>query len=43
MNAGLSQVQSGSILYFQVWYRDPGGPGGTDFNLSDALEVVFCP
>ena len=27
---------------FQAWYRDPtGGPSG--FNLSDAIEVTFCP
>jgi len=29
--------------YFQLGYRDPGGPGGTGFNLSDALEVTFDP
>ncbi|MFT7669098.1 MAG: choice-of-anchor B domain-containing protein [Planctomycetota bacterium] len=35
-------LTSGSIWNFQFWYRDPaGGPGG--FNLSDGLEVVFCP
>jgi len=27
---------------FQFWYRDPGGPGGTSFNLSDAMTVEFC-
>lgn len=26
---------------FQLWYRDPSGPGGTGFNLSDGLEIVF--
>jgi len=28
---------------FQFWYRDPAGPGGSGFNLSDALAVTFCP
>jgi hypothetical protein len=27
---------------FQFWHRDPGGPGGTSFNLSDAVTVEFC-
>jgi hypothetical protein len=27
--------------YFQFLYRDPAGPGGTGFNLSNALEVTF--
>ena len=27
---------------FQFWYRDPAG-GGAQFNLSDALNVLFCP
>lgn len=28
---------------FQAWYRDPQGPCGTAFNLSNALEVLFGP
>ncbi len=28
---------------FQFWYRDPGGPLGSGFNLSDGVEIVFCP
>lgn len=32
-----------STWYFQAWYRDPGGPGGTDVNTTDALRVTFCP
>jgi hypothetical protein len=27
--------------YFQYFYRDLGGPGGTGFNLTDGLEVHF--
>jgi len=26
-------------LNFQLWYRDPMGPGGTGFNVSDGLNV----
>lgn len=28
-----------SIWHFQYMYRDPAGPGGTGFNLTDAIEV----
>jgi len=36
------QITAGSTWNFQFWYRDPmGGPAG--FNLSDALEITFCP
>ena len=31
----------GVTWYFQLAYRDPGGPLGSGFNLSDALEVDF--
>lgn len=35
-------ITAGSTWDFQFWYRDPaGGPGGS--NLSDGLEVTFCP
>jgi hypothetical protein len=40
--AGGGAITAGSTWNFQFWYRDPqGGPNG--FNLSDGLEVVFCP
>lgn len=29
-------------LNFQYWYRDPAA-GGSNFNLSDGLEIVFVP
>jgi len=29
--------------YFQDWYRDPGGPCGSSFNLSHAVAVTFTP
>ena len=36
------QIQPGSTWNFQYWYRDPAG-GGSFFNLSDGLQVSFCP
>ncbi len=35
------QIIGGSTWNFQFWYRDPGQ--GSGFNLSDGLEVFFCP
>ena len=41
-SSGPGQIQAGSTWYFQLWYRDPqGGPWG--FNLSNGLEITFCP
>lgn len=34
-------IVPGSTQHFQFWYRDPGGPGGTNFNLSDGYQVSF--
>ncbi len=39
MNSGVAEIEPGSTWSFQFWYRDPG----VGFNLSDAIEVVFCP
>ena len=36
-----AMILGGSAWNFQFWYRDPAG-GGASFNLSDAIEVVFC-
>ncbi len=36
-------ISPGDLRVFQLWYRDPMGPGGSGFNLSDALRVTFCP
>ena len=33
-------ITAGSTWNFQAWYRDPAG-GGTSFNLSDAIEILF--
>ena len=38
----VGQITAGSNWNFQFWYRD-GPAGGAGFNLSDALEVQFCP
>lgn len=37
-------VSAGDTKRYQLWYRDPsGGPCGTDFNLSQGLEIVWMP
>ena len=33
----------GRQSYFQCWFRDGMVPGGSGFNLSNALSVTFCP
>jgi len=35
-------LQPGDVWHFQFWYRDPAAGGGNS-NLSDGLEVTFCP
>jgi len=36
------RIVSESTWNFQYWYRDPAA-GGALFNLSDGVEVTFCP
>ena len=38
-----SAVAPGQTWFFQHWYRDPAGPGGSGFNLSDGLSVPLLP
>ena len=38
----LDQISPGDRFNFQFWYRDPQ-PVGYGHNLSDALEITFCP
>jgi hypothetical protein len=42
MNSGNGTIVDGMEFNFQFWFRDPAG-GGSTFNLSDGLNVVFCP
>jgi len=39
---GGAQIQAGDTRRFQFWYRNPAA-GGAGFNLSDLLNVRFCP
>ena len=41
--SGPGALVPGSTWTFQFWYRDPMGPGGSGFNLSDGLRASFCP
>ncbi|MFT5150913.1 MAG: glucose/arabinose dehydrogenase [Planctomycetota bacterium] len=41
--SGPGQIIPGSTWNFQYWFRDPGGPGGTGYNLSNGLSALFCP
>jgi hypothetical protein len=41
-NSGLGRIFAGDTWYFQGWYRDPAD-GGAQYNLTDGLEVTFCP
>ncbi len=37
------RIDPGETWYFQGWYRDPIGPCGSFFNLSQAVSVTFTP
>ncbi|MFT5051620.1 MAG: putative outer membrane repeat protein [Chlamydiales bacterium] len=41
-STGPGAIHPGSSWSFQFWFLDPSGPGGTGFNLSDAVRVTFC-
>jgi hypothetical protein len=44
MGSGVGAVIPGSVYNFQFWYRDPtAGNPGLNFNLSDAMQLTFCP
>jgi len=42
MDSGNGIIVDGMEYNFQFWFRDPSA-GGSSFNLSDGLNVVFCP
>ena len=37
------QIQPGDTWNFQLWYRDPTGPCGTGFNMTNGLGFTFAP
>jgi hypothetical protein len=37
------RIDPGETWYFQGWYRDPMGPCGTAFNLSNGVAATFGP
>jgi len=41
--SGGGAILPGSTWNFQFWYRDPAGPGGSGFNLTEGLSAQFCP
>lgn len=41
--APASSIPPSATRNFQFWYRDPSGSGGSGFNLSDAMSVLFIP
>ncbi len=41
--ASILGLSPGDTRRFQGWFRDPMGPCGTAFNLTNALAVVFAP
>jgi hypothetical protein len=36
-------IHPGETWHFQLWYRDPEGPCGKGFNLTNAVAVGFTP
>ena len=42
-DTGAGAATPGTTWNYQLWYRDPSGPGATGFNLSDALSATLCP
>jgi hypothetical protein len=37
------RIDAGETWHFQGWFRDPAGPCGTAFNLTNGLAVSFAP
>jgi hypothetical protein len=43
LGAGPLALSPGVTRHFQLWFRDPQGPGGTGSNTTDSVEIQFCP
>jgi choice-of-anchor B domain-containing protein len=43
LSSGPGAASPGTTWNYQLWFRDPSGPLGTGFNLSDALSATICP
>jgi len=41
--AAAGRIDAGETWYFQGWFRDPTGPCGTAFNLTNGLALTFAP
>ncbi len=39
--SGTGGASIGTTLYYQAWYRSPGGPCGSSFNLTNGLAVTW--
>jgi len=37
-----AQITANTSWNFQFWFRDPMGPGGSGYNLSNGIAVTFC-
>jgi len=37
------RISAGQYWNFQAWYRNPAGPCGSGFNLTNGLQVLFSP
>jgi len=38
-----AQIVPGQTWSFQCWYRNPGGPCGSNFNFSSGVQATFVP
>lgn len=36
-------IDPGETWFFQAWYRDPAGPCGTSYNVTNGLTITFTP
>jgi hypothetical protein len=43
LGSGPGRVSAGDTRYFQFWFRDPNGAGGSGFNLTNGQAITFCP